>query len=143
MGRVKLDNAKRTPIGVKVSDAVYEAIEAARGHLTRAEWLTLLIDAELARHREDDAGSRFTVPQQRARKAPAPPPVAAPAPVAPVPAHALGAAVFQAAGESAEVASIPDAPAAERPKCPHVQTRTIGGDCKQCGHRILPGGYWA
>jgi len=47
MGRRRLPEGKRNVIGLKVSDAKFQAVEAARGDLDRAVWVEAAIDAAL------------------------------------------------------------------------------------------------
>ncbi len=74
MGRVKTVDGKRVSIGLKVSEAKAETINAARGATPRALWLEAAIDAYLALPVKVAATERQSPPE------PADPPAA---PVAP------------------------------------------------------------
>lgn len=69
MGRTLTADGKRMPVSVKVSEAKFRAIEAARGAVPRALWLESLIDAELGWD-----GSREAATGERASAARTEPP---------------------------------------------------------------------
>jgi hypothetical protein len=169
MGRTKLPNARRKPIGTQVSEQEYAAVERARGDLERSVWIRGLILTELeakglapgeAAPPPKKRGRPPKAPQVPARgqkpktgppasKAPPPPP---PPPVRTLRPHAPGAPVFQGPGGEMIVGDAPPAPAATRTKCNHPIFRVFGsrdpsargvdGCCPGCGHAVLPGGYW-
>ena len=164
MSRTRTVNGKRRVIGLKVSDAKYDAVEAARGETPRALWVEAAIDKALAAEGispAPHAGGPFQpayTPPKRARKTPAGqaqtrgqrprigPPASSPPPPPPparaLRAHPPGAPVFQDPGAEAIVGDAPPAPAATRKRCNHPGTRLIGGHCPSCAHVIEPGGYW-
>ena len=155
MGRTKLPNARRKPVGTQVSEQEYAAVERARGDLERSVWIRgLILDALAAEGLAPAEAAPPPVPAKRAaRKAPAPqsrgqkpkigPPASSPVPLPPPPlARRPGQAVFQDPGAEAVITDAPPAPAATRKRCNHPGTRLIGGFCPQCDHVIEPGGYW-
>ena len=171
MGRTKLPNARTKPIGTQVSQAEYAAVEQARGNVSRSQWIHgLILDAvDNAGIRVEYAGvpappkkrgrpAKAPVAQTRGQKAKIGPPASKPVPPPPPPparalrAHRPGAVVFQDPGAEAIVGDAPPAPAATRTKCGHRIFRILGsrdpgakgvdGCCPDCGHFVLPGGYW-
>ena len=187
MSRPRTVNGKRHVIGLKVSDAKYDAVEAARGKTPRALWVEAAIDKALAaggvaaeppvpvkraarktpRKRGGyEAGdtkvsdlppppASVTVPGRGQKPLIGPPaskPVPPPPPARALPARRPGQAVFQDPGAEAVVTDAPPAPAATRTRCDHRIFRIlgsrdpgakgVGGCCPDCGHAVLPGGYW-
>jgi hypothetical protein len=154
MGRVLTADGKRKSVGLKVSEAKFDAIEAARGRVPRAQWLEALVDAALA------GGMTPKAIQQRTDgRAPLPP--ASPPPEVvedaivplergrdrkrgvaasePSPVEAVRA-LAEASGVPLVTASQLPRPA-RPPRCAHPGTRVIGGYCKECDRLVGPGGY--
>ena len=160
MSRTKLPNARVKPIGTQVSEAEYAAVEAARGDVTRSQWIHELILGAIdnAGIRVEYAGVPAPVKPER-KKAPSrvgpdgllpprrkTPPAASRRPV--------GAPFFrEPGGEETSPPFLPPAPAKDRTRCTHKIFRQFGsgpanpaavdGCCPECGHRVLDGGWWA
>ena len=162
MSRPKTLLGKRRVIGLKVSDAKFDAVESARGETPRALWVEAAIDKALAAGGVSRTTELPAPARRAARKTPAGPPGAKardreaktgpPPPARVPPRHAPGQGVFQAPGEEAVVTSMPPAPAAARTRCGHQVfrvlgsgpgTRSVNGCCPDCKHRVEPGGLWA
>jgi hypothetical protein len=141
MGRVMTPDGKRVSIGLKVSEAKAEAVDAARGDMPRALWLEALVDAALAGGQASEAAPERRVrppvrarahtpgrtPPKRVREAsdPAPDPVEA----------------VRALAEASGVSLVP-ASDLKPNRCGHPGTRMVGGYCSKCDHLVAPGGLW-
>ena len=125
MTRTRTEAGKRCSVGLKVSEAVFAAIEAARGETPRALWLEGLIDAELARV----AGLPRVAARLPQRRAPRP-----------SAAGSAGTVTFQPPGEDPVVtAEVPPAPrrsAKAKGGCPHPKARIVKGLCGACGTNV-------
>jgi hypothetical protein len=157
MPRTKLPNGRRKPIGTKVSEQEYAAVERVRGDLERSEWIRgLILKALAAEGLAPGEPAPPPVPAKRAaRKTPdrqtrgqkpkiGPPASKAVPPPPPPPAralrpHAPGTAVFQEPDGQAITTSMPPAPSVQRKKCTHRGYRMIGGFCPDCNHPIEGG----
>jgi len=139
VARPRSPDGNNVAITIKVSDRVAEALDAARGELSRSEWARGTITAALD-------GSLMTPPQalgyaQALRTASPIPFSKAPEIIA-----EMSAPATKPAPVAAELAGIPLTVASALPKprrCTHPGKRSVGGYCKECDHLIQPGGTWA
>ena len=126
MGRAWTPEGKRVPIGLKVSEAKAEAVDAARGATPRAQWLAAAVDAALAGATVREAAAERPEPPRVRAKAPAPDPVEA----------------VRALAEATGAVPASQLRAPQRKRCTHPGTRITGGYCQACDHLIEPGGHW-
>ena len=147
MGRAWTPEGKRVPIGLKVSEAKAEAVDAARGATPRAQWLAAAVDAALAAHAGrpvEVGGVRINliadgrVPEGvvAGRGKDGPVAVRLPSP-APDPVEAV-----RALAEATGAVPASQLRAPQRKRCTHPGTRITGGYCQACDHLIEPGGHW-
>ena len=160
MSRVKTADGKRMLLAARVSQPVFDAVQAARGDKDQSAWVRDAVLAALAAHGahvetppepvKKRARPRVAEPvEQRPASRVGPDGLLTPAPrpkVPPRPDRPLGAGVFREPGGVETTTFIPPAPAKNRTRCTHPGIRTVGsnlGTCPDCGHRVEPGGLWA
>jgi hypothetical protein len=124
VARPRSPDGNNVAITIKVSDNAASAIDSARGGLTRSAWARGTLLAALGTSPVAAAGAG--------------PPAAGTEPRKPQRAEAVKVPPVLAAAGLVPASSLP-----ARRRCTHQGTRVIGGYCKDCDHRIEPGGAWA